>query len=128
MANPKELENYAEARIQKLIIKILKLVVNYNYGFQQNNFYGLDLSKVDLNKLLVVGNYLDVLKEKNEFMLAAYDLIEKFTGMKSDGVVTFDEETFVSKGINAVRTSRCANHFESSSNYFNDELKRILTK
>ena len=60
LANPRYVAMYKKllTNYQKLLLQGLKLLINPEYGFEIDNFKGADLTKVDLDKLIVVGNYL----------------------------------------------------------------------
>lgn len=117
LADPKYLEEYKKYfnRKQKAILHLLKFVVDPEYGFEQDNFYGIDLRKVDLNKLLVVGNYIDKKTEKNPVVLETSDMIEKVASVRSDGIVVFEPETFDALGINYLQEDEHNNHFTAGS-------------
>lgn len=117
LADPKYLELYKKYfnRKQQAILHLLKVIVNPEYGFEQDNFYGIDLRKVDLNKLLVVGNYIDRETEKNPVVLETSDMIEKVTSARSDGIVVFEPEIFDSLGINYLQEDEHNSHFDAGS-------------
>lgn len=117
LANPKYLEAYSNllTNYQRLILKALKIVINPEYGFEQDNFKGLDLKRVDLNKLLVVGNYLDLSTEQNTLLKETYDIIRTITSMRSDGIVTFEPSEFEKHGINYLQEDKNNNHFDAGT-------------
>lgn len=116
LARPSELKMYKELFNvkEKLILQILKLVVNEKYGFEHNSFNGVDFNKVDLNKLVVVGSSIDSETEKG-VVLDLYNMIKKVTGLENDGVVVFDEQRFRDLGINYVLEDGHFNHFNSGT-------------
>lgn len=117
LANPYYLEDfkkYFNTR-QKAILNILKAVVNTEYGFEQDNFKGLDLTKVDLDKLLVVGSYIDRQTEKNPLVLETDDMIRKVTSNRSDGIVVFEPRVFEELGIPYLQEDEHNNHFDAGS-------------
>lgn len=131
LADPEYLEKYRYllTKTQKLILSLLKLIVDSAYGFEQDNYNGIDLSQVDLNKLLVVGNSLDVNSDRNKIMLETYRIIEKVSSLRSDGVVIFEPKEFEKKGINYYQTLENKNHFDSANpEYFKNILSRVLMK
>lgn len=131
LGNPEVIGEYREllTKTQRLILALTKQIVNSEYGFEQDNFLGVDLSKVDLNKLLVVGNYLDIDLERNKLLLETYRIIERVLGLRSDGIVTFEPSEFEKLGINYMQTNENKNHFQSISPiYFDSVLKRVLNK
>jgi len=131
LANPNYFNSYKEllTKSQQLILKLMKVIVNSKYGFQQDNFYGLDLNQVDLNKIIAVGNYLDLDSEQNKVMLETFELIRKVTGYRSDGVVIFEPSEFEIQGINYIQTPEAKNHINSiDSDFFENVLSRVLSK
>lgn len=131
LADPKALTEYEIlfTKKQKVILTLLKAFINREYGFEKDNYKGMDLSAVDLNKLLVAGNYIDENSERNKILVETYRMIQSVTGCRSDGVVTFEPSQFEQLGINYFQTDKNANHFESSnSEYIEEIVKRVLTK
>lgn len=131
IANADALESYdlLMTKKQKLLLKVLKLVVNDSYGFQRDNFVGVDLREVDLNKLLLVGNYINLDTESNGLILELYEMIKLATGYRNDGVVPFEPSLFDKKGINYLQTDEHRNHFDSASvEYFEGIVQRVLKK
>ena len=106
----KELLNTKE----KLILQVLKIVVNEKFGFEQDNFKGIDLRRVDLNKFVAIGSSIDPNNTKG-LILDLYNIIKKLTGLENDCVVIFDEEKFKELGINYVVEDGHYNHFNSGS-------------
>lgn len=117
LANPKVIDEYKAMlnKYQRLILQGLKVLINPNYGFEQDNFKGADLTKVDLDKLIVVGSYLDIPNEQNSLLKETYEIIKLITSYKSDGVVIFDPEEFARLGINYMTETRHNNHFEAGT-------------
>ena len=101
LANPYYLEdfNHYFNKRQKAILQALKIAINPSYGFEQDNFNGVDLRKVDLDKILVVGSYIDEELEENPLLLETADMIKKVTSNRSDGVVIFEPREFERLGI-----------------------------
>jgi len=116
LANPNifSLDNRLSS-YEKNILKICRLIVNNKYGFEQDNYQGIDLRKVDLNKLIVVGSNLNPKKDNNKLLIEGYNLIKKLTGKKSDGIVVFDPKLFDQKGINYIKEEHHLNHIEALS-------------
>ncbi len=114
LANPSEMEKYKKlfTRYEKLLLKIIKRVVNTDYGFLRDSYNGVDLRKVDLNKLIVIGSSLDSTKE-NGIALGLYNMIKTMTNLENDGVVVFDEKKFNKLGINYIKEETPTNHFNS---------------
>lgn len=117
LANPILLQKYNELfnKQEKLINLILKRIINYNYGFEQDNYKGANLTKIDLNKILVIGSSIDLEKEKNNLAKNLYDMILKATGKPSDGIVLFDPKQLEEKGINYLVEEKGLNHFDAGS-------------
>lgn len=115
-------------KYQYLLSKLIKLVTNAEYGFQTDNFHGItNLDEVDLNKILMIGNYIDINNENNKLILAAYEIIFSLTNYKSDGVVIFEPELFEHMGINYLQSEEHINHLKSSdSEYIKNTLSRVL--
>ena len=117
LANPKYLSiftNQFNAK-QKAIASLLKVIVNPEYGFEQDNFKGVDLTKVDIDKLLVIGSYIDRQKETNPIVLELDDMIEKVTSNRSDGIVVFEPNLFEELGIPYMLDDENTNHFQAGS-------------
>ncbi len=100
---------------EKLLLLMVKKLIDSSYGFEQENNTGAILTDVDLDKLLVIGSTLDMETEKNNLAKMMYDIILKYTGKKSDGVVIFDEDQFKKFGINYLREPHGLNHFDAGS-------------
>lgn len=130
LANPKYVECYKHmfTKYQKMILQTLKVLINPRYGFEQDNFKGVDLTKVDLNKLLVVGNYLDLSQETNPLLKETYSMIKIITGLRNDGIVTFEPSTFESLGINYLQETKNNNHFDAGSKDNIEEAYRRVVK
>lgn len=127
LANPNELEKYATTKKDKLILEALKSIVDTDYGFQKDNYVGVDLSKVDLNKLTVIGSSLDPENSKG-LPLDLYNLIKRAKELENDGVVIFDENLFRKLGINYEREKKDFNHFESCSKEALNNASDIIKK
>lgn len=117
LANPKYLEDYQQYfnAKQRAILMLLRLIVDSSYGFEQDNFNGLDLNRVDLDKLLVVGSYIDRTKEKNKIILELDDMIQKVSANRSDGIVMFEPRQFEQLGIPYMMEDEHINHFQAGS-------------
>lgn len=100
---------------EKLLLLIIKKLINTNFGFEQDNNMGAALTNVDLNKLLVIGSSLDLETEKNNLAKALYEIILKYCNHPNDGVVIYDEDQFDRYGINYLREPRGLNHFDAGS-------------
>lgn len=130
LANPKYIENYKQllTRYQRILLQGLKLLINPDYGFEQDNFKGIDLRKVDLNKLIVVGNYLDIPQEQNSLLKETYEIIRTITTYKSDGVVIFEPSEFERLGINYLLETKNNNHFDAGTKENIEEAYHRLIK
>lgn len=130
LANPKYLECYKNMfnKHQRMILQVLKALINPRYGFEKDNYLGVDLTKVDLDKLLVVGNYLDLTTEKNSLLKETYSMIKTITDFRSDGIVTFEPRVFESLGINYLQESKHNNHFEAGTKENIEEAYRRVLK
>lgn len=129
LANPASMDEYKQqfTKIQKLLLNALKVIVNPKYGFEQDNFKGLDLSKVDLNKLLVVGSYIDPTQEKNKALIQTYEMIRKVTGFRSDGVVVFEPSEYEKLGINYMVEDKNLSHLDAGAKkHIEDVYKKIF--
>lgn len=104
---------------QRLLAKSLTWFINDCYGFQKDNYLGINnpniFKNIDLTKLTVVGSALDREKDKNNLACNLYDIIYALTGEKSDGVVIWNEETLRKYGINYLTESNPTNHFDTIS-------------
>lgn len=130
LANPSELEKYKLyfTKQERLILKILKRIVDYRYGFEKDNYSGVDLRDVDLNKLLIIGSNLNPQNEHNKLVLALYDMIQKVTGLPSDGVVIFAEEIFAKLGLNYYLEDEEINHLSASTKDHLELVKKLITQ
>lgn len=113
------LEKLSELEFQqKILAKIVRLVVNDNYGFQKDNAIGINNSEirklVDLSKIIVVGSSIDEI-DKNNVAKSLYSLICKLLEKKSDGVVLFETEDLKKEGINYIVEEKKLNHFDAGS-------------
>lgn len=114
-------------KYQYLLSKLIKIVANMDYGFQLDNYRGINMNDVDLNKIIMVGNYIDINNERNKLMLATYEIIQTLTSYKSDGVVVFEPVLFEQLGINYLQVEDHINHFKSvNSEYIKNTLERVL--
>ena len=116
LANPKIIEKYNSLlnKSELFLLQLLKIVVNTEYGFENDSYTGVDFRKVDLNKLVVIGSNLDPEKEEG-IPLGLYNIIKKTSDMENDGVVIFDESTFNNLGINYIKEDKNINHFDSGN-------------
>lgn len=116
LANPEEMAKYKKlfTSYERLLLLILKRVVDKNYGFEINNYNGVDLRKVNLNKLIVIGSSIDPNKEKG-LALTMYDMIKKATNLENDCMVIFDEDKLNSLGINYIKEKDSISHFNSGT-------------
>lgn len=131
LANPDELEQYKHLfnLSQKFILKFLKHFISTRYGFQKDNYQGIDLRNVNLDKLIVAGSCLDENSEKNKILLETYKMIRAVTGKRSDGVVIFEPEIYEKFGINYLQTEHHTNHFDSTNpQYVENIVKKVLKK
>lgn len=130
LANPQYIEDYKLllTRYQKILLQGLKLLINPEYGFEKDNFQGIDLRQVDLNKLIVVGNYLDIDKEQNALLKETYEIIRAITSFKSDGVVVFEPSEFERLGINYLKETKNNNHFDAGTKENIEEAYHRLIK
>ena len=119
--------------IHKGIYQIINLLINFNYGFEQDNKMGiynpLLFKNVNLDKLIVVGSSVDITKENNYLVKELYDLIIKLTDKKSDGVVIFEPKELEKLGINYLVEDISLNHFKAGAkdnilNAYNRVLKQ----
>lgn len=116
LASPSYLKNFKEAFTtkEKLVMQLLKIVIDESYGFEKDNFNGIDLKKVDLNKLVVIGSAIDP-KQQKGLILELYNIIKKVNGLENDSVVIFDEQKFNELGINYVVEDGFYSHFNSGT-------------
>lgn len=131
LANPKYLSVFDKQfnAKQKAILALLKVIVNRNYGFEQDNFKGVDLTKVDMEKLLVVGSYIDRLEETNPIVLELDDMIQKVTSNRSDGIVVFEPNLFEQLGIPYMLEDENTNHFQAGSKeHIAKVYKKVMQK
>lgn len=127
LANPYYLDDYKKYfnKRQIAILNILKKVVNPEYGFEQDNFNGIDLRQVDLDKLLVVGSYINKETETNPIIQETYDMIEKVTSYRNDGVVIFEPKVFEQLGIPYLQEDTNNNHLEAGAK---DHITKVYEK
>lgn len=129
LANPKYVECYKNllTKYQKLLLNALKILINPDYGFEQDNAKGIYLKNVDLNKLVVVGNYLNMDTEQNALLKETYEIIRIITSYRSDGVVIFEPSEFERLGINYLQESKNNNHFAAGTEEnIRETYKKIL--
>lgn len=127
LADPYFLDKYKNLFTdkQKLILGLLKIIVNPQYGFEQDNFKGVDLTKVDLDKLLVVGSYVEEKSENSSLVLQLDDMIKKVTSKRSDGIVIFEPVEFEHLGINYMVEEDNTNHFDAGKK---EHIEKVLKK
>ena len=130
LANPGVFEEYRKkmSLYQNTLYQIMKRLINTGYGFEQDSFNGVDFSEVDLNKLLVIGGYIDTEFEKSKFYLALSEMITLYNMQKNDGIVTFDEEIFKKIGINYLKQDGCINHTQSGSEIVLSRVRKMAKK
>lgn len=129
LANLKTLKNsnLALTKKEKLLMHLINLCIDSRYGFEQDNYNGVDLNQIDLNKLIIVGNFIDENIQNNKLLLETSKIIKKITGFNSDGVVIFDSSQFKKLGINYLQSDQKANHFNSSNvDYIEKNTKKAL--
>lgn len=126
LAKPKIFNHYKKILNfdDKLCVLILKMIVNYNYGFQKDKYNGIDLDDIDLNKLIVIGNSINPRKEKG-YIKSLYNLIMLHTGFENDGVVIFDQSLFNNLGIQHEKEVNSLNYFKSLSKESLSNAKRL---
>ena len=110
---------------EKLLLRIIKKIVNRDYGFNDDNYKGLDFSKIDFNKVLILSSSIDRLREKNKLVISFYDMIYKLTGKESDGVVIFDEDILNRIGVNYEKDDVGTSHLDAGSREY---LERVITR
>lgn len=127
LANPTFLATYKQDfdPKQKLILAGINFLINQNYGFEMDNFLGIDLSKTNLDKILVVGSSINKGTEQNPLILQTNDMLEKVTGYKNDGIVLFDERQLANLGINYLVEPESLNHFAAGSK---ENIERVYQK
>lgn len=130
LANPKYVAAYKNmlSKYQKLLLSGLKFLINPEYGFEQDNFKGANLKNIDLNKLIVVGNYLDIPTEQNALLKETYEIIKIITSYQSDGIVVFEPSEFERLGINYLQESKHNNHFDAGTKENIEEVYHRLVK
>lgn len=129
LVNPSFVNQYKKmlSNRQRLILSALKVLINPEFGFEKENFNGINLQNVDLNKLIVVGDFLDIDKEQNALLKETYEMIRVITTFKSDGIVTFEPQELEKLGINYLQEGQGINHFESSSkNTIANAYKKVM--
>jgi len=127
LVNYEELKKYNDIfnSTQKIIAQAIKYIIDFNYGFEQDNFNGADLRKVDLNKVLVVGNALNPNLDKNKLLKETFKIIKMLTGFPSDGAIVFEPKEFDRLGINYMNTSESYNHTDAQNPDF---VKKYVNK
>lgn len=117
LANPEYIERYKSLlnNYEKTLLLALKAIVNTQYGFQKDNYRGVDPRNIDLNKLLVVGSYLDMDTETNPLLKTTHEIIRKLTGFRSDGVVIFEPKQLENLGFNYIEEDENTNHFKANT-------------
>ena len=129
LANPHEIIKYQKLLLkrEKLLLLLLNKIINHQYGFEQDNFNGVDFTKVDLEKLVVIGSNLDLNKEKSKLLISLYNIILKTTSLESDGIVIFDEELFQNLNLNFIKEEKGLNHFEMSSKENKEKINKMIS-
>lgn len=114
---------------QRLISRIINIVVNNEYGFEQENSLGIYDKKLaavaDLTKLIVVSSSINATEEKNTLVKKLYSLILELTGKESDGVVIFDKKDLEKLGIPYIEEDNHPSHFDAGSK---DNIERAKIK
>lgn len=114
-----------------LIANIVKVILNENYGFQQENRLGIDSPTIayymDKAKMIIVGSNINPDTEKNVVAKTLYSIINTISGEITDGFVSFDEREFKKLGLNYVKENKNLNHFTAGSKEnINMAYKRCL--
>ena len=130
LANPKVFEKYQKrmSLYQNVLYQIMKRLINTGYGFEQDSFNGADFREVDLNKLLVIGSYIDSEVEKSKFYSALSEMISFCKMQKNDGIVIFDEDVFNQMGINFYKQEGFINHTQSGSEKVLSRVRQMVKK
>ena len=130
LANPSYMEQYKKllTKYQRLLLRGIKLLINTDYGFEQDIVKGIDLNKVNLNKLIVIGNYLNIDTEQNNLLKETYEMIRIITSYRSDGVVIFEPKEFERLGINYQQETKHLNHFDANKKENIEEVKQKILK
>ena len=114
---------------QQLLLKLLKYIVRMRFGFVIDNYKGINFKKVDLNKIILCGNFINLETETNRLILELYDIVMKISGCKTDGIVPFETSQFSQIGLNFWQTNTNMNHFQANDDsYIKDITTRILNK
>lgn len=126
-------QNYIKAykqvvtKYQNLILNALKVFINPNYIFKQDDFDGIDLRKIKLNKLLSISNYLDINQEQKELFKETYNMIKMITDFKHDGAVVFEIGELESFQKNSLQEEQHNNQHkdskENSQKIYNKVMK-----
>ncbi|HAB67428.1 MAG TPA: hypothetical protein DCE23_08685 [Firmicutes bacterium] len=118
----KKLIRYAIKQLEfeyKLLAHLINIILNDQYGFEQENKNGIYDSRIrdntDLSKLIVVGSHIDYNTEKNELIKSLYKLILKLTNKQSDGVVIFEPSELQKLGITYIEEDTHLSHFDAGS-------------
>lgn len=131
LANPSCLDEYKGLfnNYELSLLKMLKIIVDPKYGFEKDNYNGININEVDLKKILVIGSFIDPTLEKNKMVKGLYDMLLKAYRLRSDGVVIFDSKKFDELGINHVDDTTSYNHIEAGSEkYLNDFKEHYIKK
>ncbi len=128
LANPIALERKKLEFSKQMLINLTNIIVNTDYGFQKDNLQGLNLKKVNLNKLLVVSSCLNSKEEKNKLALLCHDLILQLTGLQSDGIVVYEPQVLANLGIDYLPNEPQLNHFAAGSKEYIEEVYRKTLK
>lgn len=118
----KDLISYAIKELefeQKWIARLVNIIVNTNYGFEQDNALGIYNPKLqdvaDISKLIVASSSLNPDTEKNKIAKLLYDLIWQLTHKTSDGVLIYDAEELTKLGIPFIEDDEPLCHFDAGS-------------
>lgn len=113
---------------EKILIAILKIIVNKNYGFERDNLNGVIIDAADLDKLIVISSKLNAKNDKLALAVKFHDLILKTTGLESDGVVVYEPKELTRRGIKYLENEPELNHIDANSReYLTDVYKRSRT-
>lgn len=115
---------------EKTLFALIGILVDENFGFMQNNKYGFsNIEQVgDLSKIIFTTSNISNKSSKNMLGNFIAEIIYKYLGVHSDGVVTYDKERMDSDGLTYVDENNIS-HFEMGNhNYNNTYYTRYLRK
>lgn len=129
----KEMLEYAIKHLeleQRIIAKIINVILDDKYGFEIENSKGIYDSKfqyvADLSKLVVVGSNVNLETERNKLVRSLYTLILQLTDKESDGVVIFNRDDLSKFGIAYIEEEDNLSHFDAGSKENIDRAKRLV--